>query len=150
MKKYALLLLALIFMLFCACSDSPKTPAEQLLGADDAQLVQERGEGVATEYEYEGKTLIMQRRYDEGIFGLDAYAEYMYSDAQQVNQIVFTFEDASLEQVLDAATQNLGEPKQKNDQTADLDFMVLWEKGNVTYTLRTIPNAGIYLLIESK
>lgn len=159
MKRIFCCLLAALCLtsLLAGCSQNPvrgpkntgeKKTAAQLLGATDDELVAQRGEGEVQDYAYQGSRLIQQRKYQEELFGLSAQVEYLYSDDQHIQQIVGTFPDTDKEAVVEAITQFLGEPKELQTESEELDFMARWEQDGIVYIVRRIPDSVAYVLME--
>jgi len=151
MKKriFAIIATALCFALFiCGCADNPSRESVEYLGASDGELIADRGEGEATSYGVDGNQIIQQRKYKEKLFGLDAQVEYLFSDNGFVNQIVAIFPNVSEQQLIEAASETLGESVALQKESDELDFMARWEAKGIAYVCRRIPNADLYILME--
>lgn len=147
------ILASLIMVLFFAagCTTSPKVPTQELLGVSDESLVSARGEGEAVSYEIRGESVTQQRKYDEELFGMSAQVEYMFSDDENVAQIVATFPGVDKEELINAVSYHLDtSPIIVQNESEEFDFMARWEKDGIFYIARRIPDSSYYVLIEKQ
>ncbi len=149
MKKKIFLLLLIVLLLAAGCASSSKVPTQELLGASDEALVSARGKGDAVSYEIDGESVIQQRKYEEELFGMSAQVEYMFSDDEDVAQIVATFPGVDKEELINAVSYHLDiSPIIVQNESEELDFMARWEKDGISYICRRIPDSSYYVLIE--
>ena len=151
-----------LFVLFTACTaqngaqtQQEKKTVDQMqiseyLGLTDAQLVEKKGEGQVSRYDFEGKSYVAQRKYEEKVFGMDAQVEYMFSDDQQVYQIVASFLQNERDSVENALMEALGEPTERQEESDELDYKLVWNNDGVAYTIRQAPDAFLYLIVEAQ
>ena len=149
MKKKILASLIMFLILLAGCTSSPKVPAQELLGVSDEVLVSARGEGDEVSYEIDGESVIQQRKYEEELFGMSAQVEYMFSDDEDVAQIVATFPGVDKEELVNAVSYHLDiSPIIVQNESEELDFMARWEKDGISYTARRIHESSYYVMIE--
>ena len=149
MKKKILASLIMFLILLAGCTSSPKVPTQELLGVSDEALVSARGEGDEVSYEIDGESVIQQRKYEEELFGMSAQVEYMFSDDEDVAQIVATFPGVDKEELVNAVSYHLDiSPIIVQNESEELDFMARWEKDGISYTARRIPESSYYVMIE--
>ncbi len=159
MKKQILACAALALLLLSGCgkqqevSIPPSEPVvrektEDFIGAGDTELTEKKGEGAAQTYNKNGEQRVAQRKYDERLFDLNAEVEYFYGDHGTVTEIVAVFADAPRATIAANITKQLGEPKEKQEETAETQFRYTWEKDGKTYTLLDPANAQPAVIIQ--
>lgn len=128
--------------------DIVREKTEDFLGASDNAMVENKGEGQAVTHTKEGKQVISQRKYQEKLFNLEADVEYFYGDDGLVSEIVAVFQEDSRETIVSEMTKELGEPKEKQEETEETQFRYFWEKDGDTYTLLDPQNAAPAVIIQ--
>lgn len=162
MKKYIILITAVLILLLAGCQSKDKKqevniPEQEqvvrektsdFIGANDSAMVENKGEGEAVTYTKNGNQVISQRKYQEKLFELDAEVEYFYSDAGTISEIVAVFDGIERDAIISKMVQELGDPQEKQEETAETQFRYFWEKDGKTYTLLDPQNAAPAVIIQ--
>ena len=165
MKKYRIVIAAALVLLTAGCQSGDKKQEEvnvpsveqvvrektsDFLGASDNDIVESKGEGEAVTYTQNGTQVISQRKYQEKLFGLDADVEYFYGDEGSISEIVAVFNGVERDAIVSGMAEELGEPQEKQEESAETQFRYFWEKDGKIYTLLDPQNAAPAVIIQEK
>ena len=128
--------------------DAPAEKIEELLGIEDQNLVNKKGEGSFETYEENGKEMIVSREYIDSVFDMDADVVFLISDEGTVSRITCRFDGLSEDQVLEQLEKKLGTPEEELEESGPIDDTVLWKKDGIIYTAFFQSEVPVTLQIE--